>query len=87
VLVCEDVVTTGGSVVEVINIVKQCGGIVVGVGYIVDRSGGKVTFPIDDGGAQRATLYMDVVTFAPDACPLCVQGIPITKPGSRGNKS
>jgi orotate phosphoribosyltransferase len=87
VLVCEDVVTTGGSVVEVINIVKQHGGMVVGVGYIVDRSGGKVRFPIDDGGAQLATLYMDVVTFAPDACPLCVQGIPITKPGSRGNKS
>jgi orotate phosphoribosyltransferase len=87
VLVCEDVVTTGGSVAEVINIVKQYGGTVVGVGYIVDRSGGKVKFEVDDGGAQFATLHMDVVTYAPDECPLCKQGIPINKPGSRGNKS
>jgi orotate phosphoribosyltransferase len=86
VLVCEDVVTTGGSVFEVIDIVKANGGKVVGVGYIVDRSGGKVKFPIEDGGAQVATLYMDVVTYKPEECPLCKQGSSAIKPGSRGNK-
>ena len=83
VLVCEDVVTTGGSVFEVINIVNEQGGVVAGVGYIVDRSGGNVKF--DDGDSQFATLQMDVVTYQPTACPLCKQNIPITKPGSRTN--
>lgn len=85
VLVCEDVVTTGGSVKEVIAIVKSLGGVVAGVGCIVDRSGGTVTFEMDDTGAYVATLYMDVVTYRPEDCPLCKQGIPVTKPGSRGN--
>lgn len=86
VLVCEDVVTTGGSVEEVINIVKQQGGNVVGVGYIVDRSGGTVRFPLDHDGMQFATLSMDVVTYPPEECPLCKEGIPLTKPGSRGKQ-
>ncbi|MEO8166869.1 MAG: phosphoribosyltransferase family protein, partial [bacterium] len=81
VLVCEDVVTTGGSVFEVINIVKERGGVVAGVGYIVDRSAGKVKF--DVGDSQFATLQMDVVTYEPVDCPLCKQNVPITKPGSR----
>jgi orotate phosphoribosyltransferase len=86
VLVCEDVVTTGGSVVEVIQIVKELGGKPVGVGYIVDRSGGKVQFELAEGGMQHSVLQMDVVTYKPDACPLCKQGMPIEKPGSRANK-
>jgi orotate phosphoribosyltransferase len=83
VLVCEDVVTTGGSVVEVIDIVRRARGKVVGVAYIVDRSGGKVRFEVESGGKQYATLHMDVVTFKPDECPLCLKGIPVMKPGSR----
>ena len=86
VLVCEDVVTTGGSVFEVIRIVNENGGVVVGVGYVVDRSGGKVRFAIAEGGSQYAVLQMDVVAYQPDECPLCAQGVPIEKPGSRGNK-
>jgi orotate phosphoribosyltransferase len=86
VLVCEDVVTTGGSVVEVIEIVKELGGNPVGVGYIVDRSGGKVQFDLGEGGMQHSVLQMDVVTYKPDICPLCKQGMPIEKPGSRINK-
>lgn len=82
VLVCEDVVTTGGSVVEVINIVKERGGNLVGVGYIVDRSGGKVKF----GDSQFATLSLDVVAYKPEECPLCRQNIPVEKPGSRGTR-
>jgi orotate phosphoribosyltransferase len=86
VLVCEDVVTTGGSVQEVIDIVRAAGGKVMGVGYVVDRSAGRVRFPVEPDGAQFAVLAMDVVAFKPDACPLCQQNVPIVKPGSRGNK-
>ncbi len=84
VLVCEDVVTTGGSVAEVIGIVKQAGGKVLGVGYIVDRSGGTVKFDIEKEGLQFASLHMDVVTYKPEECPLCMKRIPVLKPGSRG---
>jgi orotate phosphoribosyltransferase len=83
VLVCEDVVTTGGSVAEVINIVKKMGGTVAGAAYIVDRSGGAVKFETEPGGLQYALLYMNVQAFAPPACPLCKQGLPVYKPGSR----
>lgn len=79
ILVCEDVVTTGGSVFEVIDIVKQQGGEVVGVGYIVDRSNGKVDF----GYPQKSTMKMEVISYAADECPLCKENIPLVKPGSR----
>jgi orotate phosphoribosyltransferase len=82
-LVCEDVVTTGGSVFEVIDIIKQGGGIVAGVGYIVDRSNNKVQF----GVPQFSTLQLEVVSYQPDECPLCKQNIPAIKPGSRKIKS
>lgn len=78
-LVCEDVVTTGGSVFEVIDIVKQQGGEVVGVGYIVDRSSGKVQF----GYPQVSTMKMDVISYSPEECPLCLEKLPLVKPGSR----
>jgi orotate phosphoribosyltransferase len=78
VLVCEDVITTGGSVQEVINIVRKLGGEVAGVGAIVDRSGGRAAFP-----NFVATIVIDAVTYKPDECPLCQQGVPIDKPGSR----
>ena len=79
ILVCEDVVTTGGSVFEVIDIVKELGGEVVGVGFIVDRSNGKVDF----GYPQKSTMKMEVVSYTPDECPLCKENIPVVKPGSR----
>jgi orotate phosphoribosyltransferase len=78
-LVCEDVVTTGGSVFEVIDIVKQNGGVVSGIGYIVDRSNGKLNF----GFPQKSTITLEVVSYPPDDCPLCKQNIPFVKPGSR----
>jgi len=84
VLVCEDVVTTGGSVHEVIAIVKSLGANVAGVACIVDRSGGKVRFDVDET-QYVAVLTMDVVTYQPTECPLCKAGVPVTKPGSRGN--
>ena len=79
VLVCEDVVTTGGSVFEVINIVKSSNAKVVGVGFIVDRSNGKVDFKFP----QFSTLKMDVVSYLHDECPLCREDIELVKPGSR----
>lgn len=78
VLVCEDVITTGGSVGEVIEIVRRGGAHVVGVACIVDRSGGKVKFE-----NQFSVLEIDVITYQPDECPLCKKGIPVEKPGSR----
>jgi orotate phosphoribosyltransferase len=85
VLVCEDVVTTGGSVSEVIALVRERGGSVAGVAFIVDRSGGKVKFPMDPGGIQCSLMAMDVVAYEPRDCPLCAKGLPLVKPGSRGN--
>lgn len=79
-LVCEDVVTTGGSVYEVMEIVRAGGGIVAGVGFIVDRSNNKVQF----GVPQFSTLQLEVVSYQPDECPLCKENkIPLVKPGSR----
>jgi orotate phosphoribosyltransferase len=85
VLVCEDVVTTGGSVAEVVSIAITMGGEVVGIGYIVDRSGGTVKFQISPGGRHYALLAMDVVSYPPNECPYCRQSLPVVKPGSRGN--
>ena len=79
VLVCEDVVTTGGSVFEVMEIVKQNAGVVVGVGIIVDRSNGKVDFEVP----TKSTLQLEVVSYLPEECPLCKEGLPLVKPGSR----
>lgn len=79
VLVCEDVVTTGGSVFEVIDIVKQAEGIPVGVGFIVDRSNGKVQF----GVPQKSVISLEAISFEPESCNLCKENIPFVKPGSR----
>lgn len=78
ILVCEDVITTGGSVREVISIVEEMGGIVVGVGVIVDRSGGKASFQ-----NLFAAMTMQVLTYKREECPLCANAITVTKPGSR----
>lgn len=79
VLVCEDVVTTGGSVFEVIDIVKNAGAEVVGVGFIVDRSNGKVNF----GFPQFSTVKMEVVSYPPEECEICKTDLPLVKPGSK----
>jgi orotate phosphoribosyltransferase len=79
VLICEDVVTTGGSVFEVADLVRTCRANLVGVGYIVDRSNGKVDFAVD----QYAVVRLDISTFSSDSCPFCLKGMPIEKPGSR----
>lgn len=79
ILVVEDVVTTGGSTKETIEAVTRAGGVVVGAGSVVDRSGGSA----DVGVRRVALLTLEVPTYQPDACPLCEQGTPAVKPGSR----
>jgi orotate phosphoribosyltransferase len=79
VLVVEDVVTTGGSTRETIDAVSKAGGIVVGAGSLVDRSGGEVEL----GVPRRALLTLYVPAYEPADCPLCRQGEPAVKPGSR----
>lgn len=79
VLVVEDIVTTGGSVDEVLEVVRAQGGEAVGVGLLVDRSGGQVDFGI----RTEALLHLSVPAYKPEECPLCVAGQEFTKRGSR----
>ncbi len=78
VLVVDDVLTTGGSVLEVIREVDRRGGRLVGVGVLVDRSGGTADF-----GAPLFSCYRtSVPSYRPEDCPLCRAGKPLSKPGS-----
>jgi orotate phosphoribosyltransferase len=79
VLVVEDVVTTGGSTRETMQVAAASGARAVGAASIVDRSGGRVRLDVP----FEALLAIDVPTYQPDECPLCAKGLPITKPGSR----
>ena len=81
VLIVEDIVTTGGSVKEVIDVVKAEGGIPVAVGMLVNRSGGKVSF---GDVPHKALLNLTVETYQPDHCPLCEKDVPMTQRGRTG---
>jgi orotate phosphoribosyltransferase len=78
-LVVEDVITTGGSTRDVIGCVEACGGVVVGVGSLIDRSGGTAAFPVP----RVALATLSAATFPPEQCPLCRSGSAAIKPGSR----
>jgi len=81
VLIVEDIVTTGGSVREVIDVVREAGGVPVAVGMLVDRSGDKADFsPVP----HQALLHLAVETFTAEDCPLCQKGVPMTKRGRTG---
>lgn len=78
-VVVEDVITTGGSTREVVDLLRSRGVEVVAAGSIIDRSGGAA-----DVGVPRVALgVLQVQSWQPDVCPLCAQGIPVVKPGSR----
>lgn len=79
VLICEDVITTGGSVREVLDLAEKANAYPVGIGVIVDRSDGKEIFEMP----FFAAVQTRVVTYKPEKCPLCRQHLPLTKPGSR----
>lgn len=80
VLVVEDVITTAGSVKEVMDVVEDAGARVIGVGSLVNRSGKKLNLGIK----CESILELDIPTFAQEKCPLCKKGYPVSKPGSRG---
>lgn len=78
-VVVEDVITTGGSTREVVRVVKAAGAQVLAAASIIDRSGGSA-----DVDALRVSLeILHPVTYPPDDCPLCREGAPLVKPGSR----
>ncbi len=79
VLVVEDVVTTGGSTKETMQVARAAGGQVVGAASIVDRSAGGVVFDVP----YCSLVDIELATYEPDQCPLCASGLPVVKPGSR----
>ncbi len=79
VVIIEDVLTTGGSTRETLEVARQKGAVVVAAGAVINRSGS--ASPVDVPFAALAVLTPP--TYKPDACPLCEQGIPVTKLGSR----
>lgn len=82
VVIIEDIVTTGGSVAEVIACLTRLKIETSAVGAIVDRSGGKIDF----GCPFEPLLTLDVPSWEPQDCVLCKQGLPLTKPGSSDKK-
>lgn len=79
VLVVEDVVTTGGSTKETIEVARAAGAEVVAAASIIDRSGGQRAIDVP----YHALATIDLPTYDPAQCPLCAQGLPVVKPGSR----
>jgi orotate phosphoribosyltransferase len=82
VLVVEDVITTGKSTKETVEVVKQAGGDVIAAASLIDRSGGKAEL----GVPYHSLVTLAVPTYSPETCPLCKAGSTPVKPGSRGLK-
>jgi orotate phosphoribosyltransferase len=83
VLVVEDVWTTGGSTQEAIHVVQEAGGCVVAAAALIDRSGGKIDFPVK----AQALLDLPIASYEPEDCPFCKDGSAAAKPGSRFARS
>lgn len=79
VLVVDDVLTTGTSVREVLELLRQHQAQVVAIGVLIDRS----EMPLDLGVPLASVLRLPAKTYSPEECPLCQRGIPLTKRGSR----
>jgi len=79
VLVVEDVVTTGGSTRETIDVARATGAHVIGAASIIDRSGGQQNLDVP----YHALATISLPTYQPESCPLCAAGQPVVKPGSR----
>jgi orotate phosphoribosyltransferase len=77
VLIVDDILTTGSSIREVMAAVKGLGGIVVGIGVLVDRSEQKIDF----GVPLFSCLRSETITYSPEDCPLCAAKIPLVRPG------
>ncbi len=83
VLIVDDILTTGGSVRDVVAAVEKAGGRVAGIGVLVDRSNGKIDFGVPFYSCHST----EAVTYSPGNCPLCAGGIPLVKPGSSKSKT
>ena len=83
VFVVEDVITTGGSTRETMEVARSAGAVIVGAGSIIDRSGGHVRL----GVPSESLAQISLPTYDPESCPLCAAGHPIVKPGSRPQQS
>ena len=79
VLVVEDVFTTGKSTRETMDVARDAGAPVVGAAAIIDRSGGTIEFAVP----YKTVIQLSLPTYEADECPLCRQGVPVVKPGSR----
>ena len=79
VLIVDDILTTGGSVSEVVQLVEKHEADIMGIGILLDRSGGKVKFDYP----LKALAITDVINYRPEECPMCKSGEPLIKPGSR----
>ncbi len=82
VLIAEDVITTGGSVAEIAEVLRAIGAEIAGVACLVDRGGGERFADMH----FHSLLKIDIPTFAPDECEMCREGRPLEKPGSRPEK-
>lgn len=82
VLCVEDALTTGGSVQLAMDVVREAGAEVVGVGVLADRSGGQV----DLGVRMESLVTLKVESYLPEECPWCRAGMPLTKPKAAGTK-
>jgi orotate phosphoribosyltransferase len=82
VLVVDDVVTTGGSLVETQACIAEAGGVVIGIGVLADRTAGRTATDIP----FHACLTVDFPSYPPDACPLCASGIPVAAPRGSAKK-
>ncbi len=80
VLIAEDVVTTGKSSLETAKVIESFGGEVVGIGCIVDRSAGSAPLPV------YSAVELQIESYKEEECPLCKEGVPYVKPGSRSFK-
>ena len=78
-LVIEDVITTGGSTQDVIDVLQASGARVLAAGSIIDRSGGRAQLSVP----RVALATLQVAAHDPQECPMCARGIPVVKPGSR----
>ncbi|MDQ6710751.1 MAG: orotate phosphoribosyltransferase [Candidatus Dormibacteraeota bacterium] len=82
VLIVDDVVTTGGSIREMVDCIELTGGAVIGIGVLADRTAGQA----DAAVPYYACLTMNFPSYAPDECPLCAAGLPIADPRGSGKK-
>jgi orotate phosphoribosyltransferase len=83
-IVVEDILTTGGSLNEVVECLRQRAVRLAGIYVLVDRTAGEVLI---EGRPVGSLLAMKIQAFEPDACPLCKQGVPLIKPGASDKKT